>query len=118
MEQRIYLASPYSSPDPAVRELRYQCVCDIAAMFMRNGSIVFSPIVHGHQLSMRGLPTDFAFWQRHCLSFLKNWATALWVCKMQGWEESRGIKAEIVEAERLNLPIVYWNTTEWERDHA
>ena len=111
MEQRIYLASPYSSPDVAVRETRYQDICSIAAMFMRHGALVFSPIVHGHPLSGHGLPTDYAFWQRHCLSFLRNWATKLMVCQMPGWHESRGVAAEIAEAERLNLPVVYYPVT-------
>ena len=111
MEDRIYLASPYSSPDPAVHEQRYRAVCCIAAMFMRHGAIVFSPIVHGHPLSSYGLPTDYEYWQKHCLSFLQHWATKLMVCQIPGWQDSRGVAAEIAEAERLNLSVVYYPVT-------
>jgi len=35
----IYLASPYSHPDPAMRELRYKQACEVAALLMRDGHL-------------------------------------------------------------------------------
>ena len=45
----IYLASPYSHPDPSVREQRFQNACRIAAELMRSGRIVYSPVAHSHR---------------------------------------------------------------------
>ena len=60
----IYLASPYSHPDPAVRERRFRAACSAAAFLLQAGHAVFSPIAHGHVLAEHGLPTDWSFWQR------------------------------------------------------
>jgi Domain of unknown function (DUF1937). len=46
----IYLASPYSHPDPLVREARFDAACRAMADLVHAGQIVFSPIVHGHPL--------------------------------------------------------------------
>lgn len=117
-ERRIYLASPYSSPDAETRALRYQSACYAASAIMKQGCMVFSPIVHSHPLAPRGLPGDFDFWQGYCLSFLRHWATHLFVCKMDGWQESVGVRAEIEEAKRLCLPVIYINPRFLERQNA
>ena len=57
----IYLASPYSDPDPIVREKRFAAACLAAASLIGSGEAVFSPIVHGHPLVHYGLPADWAF---------------------------------------------------------
>jgi hypothetical protein len=59
----VYLASPYSHPDPAVREQRFHAACRATAALLRAGCVVFSPIVHSHALVAHGVPTDWAFWQ-------------------------------------------------------
>jgi hypothetical protein len=60
----IYLASPYSHPDPAVRQERYEAVCQAAAELISRGHIVFSPVAHSHTIATYGLPGDWEFWQR------------------------------------------------------
>ena len=105
MERRIYLASPYTSPDEDVRISRYGAACLVTAQLSKEGLLVFSPIVHGHPLASYGLPVGFDFWQRHCLSFLKSWATELCVLTIPGWENSRGVKAEIQFAQERDMPI-------------
>jgi hypothetical protein len=40
----IYLVSPYSHPDPLVREERFQAACEATADLIRSGAIVYSPI--------------------------------------------------------------------------
>ncbi len=105
MERRIYLASPYTSPDKNQRICRYGQVCLITAQLLREGHLVFSPIAHGHALEGYGLPAEFEFWQRHCLSFLETWATDLWVLTLRGWEDSRGVNAEIEFARQRGMPV-------------
>ena len=41
----IYLASPYSDPDPAVRQSRFEAACKATAEMLRAGLIVFSPVM-------------------------------------------------------------------------
>lgn len=49
----IYLASPYSHPDPAVEELRFEAACEAACKLMQQGHHVFSPIAHTHPVGRR-----------------------------------------------------------------
>lgn len=102
----IYLASPYSHPDPAVREFRFREACRAAARFMRCGLPVFSPIAHSHPLTEFGLPADWQFWERYDFEFLRQ-CNGLVVLKLDGWRESRGVQAEIDLALEMDLPIRY-----------
>ena len=60
----IYLASPYSHPDPKVREARWREACRTAAFLMKGGQFVFSPIAHRHPIAEFGLPGGWEFWER------------------------------------------------------
>lgn len=105
---RVYLATPYSHPDPEVRTLRFYRVSEYANRLLQKGVVVYSPITHGHTLgSIGSLPGDFEFWREHCLSFLRHWADRVIVLKQPGWTESKGVKAEIAEAVALGLPITF-----------
>jgi hypothetical protein len=46
----IYLASPYSHADDAIRAQWFDAACRAAAELMRAGHTVYSPIVHGHPI--------------------------------------------------------------------
>lgn len=102
----IYMASPYSDPDPAVRSARFDAACKYAAEAMREGQLVYSPIAHSHALAERGLPGDWAFWAEHSRSMLQR-CDALVVLTLPGWQESRGVAAEIGIARALGIPVRY-----------
>lgn len=102
----IYLASPYSHPDPLVREARFDAACRATADMIRAGRPVFSPIVHGHPLVRFGLPTDWAFWQRFDTEHLRRCDEVL-VLRIDGWEESEGVRAEIELAAALGKRASY-----------
>ena len=102
----IYLASPYSHPDPAIRHERFRAACRAAAGLMRSGRTVFSPIVHCHPLVEFGLPSDWAFWQRCDLEHLKRCDEVI-VLTLEGWEASVGVQAEIQIATELGRPVSY-----------
>lgn len=107
---RIYLASPYSHPDRAVRETRYLEAVKAAGRLMKDrlGCAVFSPIAHSHMIAeLTRLPGDFDFWQGQDMGFIDFWATRIAVLKLDGWRESMGVRAEIARAESLGLPIEY-----------
>lgn len=101
----IYLASPYTHPDPEVRAFRFRAAAEYAASLVTSRIAVFSPIVHGHALSqIAPLPLDHDLWMDQCLPMLQA-AHSLCVLAIDGWVTSRGVARELVEARRLRLPI-------------
>lgn len=105
---KIYLACPYSSDDPEVMKIRFEAVSRVAASMMLDGKIVYSPVTHGGALGQFGkLPSDFDYWKEHCLSFIGTWADEVHVLMLDGWQESKGVAAEVAWAEYLLMPITY-----------
>ena len=102
----IYLASPYSHPDPTVRDRRYLAACRAAADLLRTGVTVFSPVVQGHVLSRFGLPTDWGFWRRHDCEHLRRCDEVV-VLTLDGWRKSVGVLAEIELAREFGKPVRY-----------
>jgi len=91
----IYVASPYSHPAPAVREDRYRAVQEYTAILLRARSWCYSPIVHCHHLAQTfQLPFTADYWQEYNEHMLER-SDALHVLKLPGWEDSRGVQAEI-----------------------
>lgn len=110
----IYLASVYSlyattdSPrDKAIRQLRTDQVMLKTAQLLNDGHCVFSPIVHCHQMSVTcGLPKDHKFWMKLDFEYLLH-CDELWVYRMEGWADSKGITMEIEFAKEHSIPIKY-----------
>lgn len=105
----VYLASPYSYPDPAVREGRFQAACRAAARLIKAGRIVFAPVVHSHPIAQYGLPTDWPDWETQDRAHLAR-CDELVVLLLDGWQESRGVQAEIRIAGELGKPVRYLAT--------
>ena len=106
--KKIYLASPYSHIVEAICNDRFRAACKTAAKLMRNGYNVFSPIAHNHMVAQYiGNHLDHDFWLNQDLSFLDNWADEMWVLMIDGYQESEGIAAEIMHAEKIGLPVKY-----------
>jgi hypothetical protein len=102
----IYLASPYSDPDPAVMEARFDAVCRYAGKLMNEGLVVYSPIAHCHPIAVRtGLPRDWTFWKKFDTEMLAK-ATEFRVLKLSGWAISKGVEAERQIAREMGIPIV------------
>ena len=69
----VYLATPYSPPDPFVRNDRYEQAVMAAASMMAQGWVVFSPIAHSHHVAEflpDGTAMDHDFWMRQDLPIL------------------------------------------------
>jgi len=64
----IYLASPFSHPDPAVREQRFEAACRAAADLIRQGKSIFSPIAHSYGICRYGVPLDRVRREKVCCS--------------------------------------------------
>lgn len=91
----IYLASPYSHPDPEVRKQRFHEVCRIAAELIQQGEVVFCPIAHSHPLEVHGgLQGGWDFWAGQDIPFMERCDVMVVAC-LPGWSTSEGVQAEI-----------------------
>jgi hypothetical protein len=107
MSNIIYFGCPYSHKDPEVVQERFEKACRTVAKLTSQGYVVISPIIYGHTLiQYHEMPGDWAFWKNFCQSFLVK-CSEMMVYKMEGWEESEGLKAEIERADQLGLKITY-----------
>jgi hypothetical protein len=113
----VYLACPYTHPDPRVRVDRFLTVSRVAGSLMRQGMHVFSPITHSHPIAeMVEMPWEWEFWEDQDKAFLRQ-CSRLIVLQLPGWEASRGVNAEIKIAESLGIPVEYMpHTLEPRRD--
>ena len=105
MNKLCYLASPYSHPDPAVQERRFKDVSRCAAILMECGVFVFSPIAHFTPIAIHGdLPHGWEFYAPFDTAYIRL-SSSLLVCCLDGWQESKGVKAECSIATELGIPI-------------
>lgn len=103
----VYLSVPYTHKDPAVMAARFNQVNTVAASLMKKGFTVFSPISQNHPIaSANGLPVEWEFWEKFDRDFLACCHT-IYVLKLDGWKESKGVQAEIKIATEMGLDIVY-----------
>jgi len=105
----VYLAAPYSDPNPGVRELRYAMTNQFAARLMAAGFAVFSPISQSHEIARYLSPEllmDHEHWMRMDLPILTH-ASLLVVLKLPGWELSRGVDAELRHARQYGIPTAF-----------
>lgn len=101
-----YLASPYTDDDPAVMQARFERVCQAAAVLMQRGMLVFSPIAHCHSINRYGLPPTWDYWKQLDIALLSR-CDGLLVLMLDGWKESRGVRAETYYAIEHDMPIEY-----------
>jgi len=101
----IYLASPYSHDDPDVKVDRFERACKQAALMMRHGLVVFSPIAHSHPISQYlGEDQGLKFWLKQDLHLLRR-CEEMWVLTLDGWKISNGVNAEVELAMSMGIPI-------------
>lgn len=104
-----YLASPYHHEQPDIRYARYMRVCGTAAILMRRGLFVYSPIAHNDGVAYYGeLQTGWDYWREYDTAMLECCKDML-VLILDGWQDSVGIRAEIDIATRLGISISYIN---------
>ena len=107
-EQLWYLASPYSHPDPAVREARFRQICEVSAHLMAGGVMLYAPIAHTHPIALAGaLPTGWDFWREYDKLYLER-CDGLLVCCMDGWQQSRGVQDEIAMMRDMRKRILHF----------
>lgn len=103
----IYIASPFTHKDSAVEALRFAQVSRYAYKLLLSNIPAFSPIVYGYHFhSSYSHPGDHETWLAFNTAMLKICSRVHVYC-LPGWRESKGIKAEIAQAEALNIPVSF-----------
>jgi len=107
----IYLASPYSDPDPLMRKTRFLLAREfVAKQFPKH---IYSPIVHYHELATYyDLPTDFETWKTLNFDMIRR-ADAFWILDIPGWYESKGVTAEGDFARMCGFDLQLTSGNEW-----
>ena len=108
---KIYLASPYSHVNVAVRNRRFSQACRKAAELMQEGLCVYSPIAHSHSIVTEGslpdsLTLDFDFWMFQDLPFLLA-CDLLMIIRLDGWQLSKGVHRERDFAREHGIPETF-----------
>lgn len=104
MNKLIYLASPYSHPDPAVREDRMRLFCLTDAALMKAGIMTCSPLSKHFITQYTEIPTTWEYWKDYCHTMLPR-CDAVYVIDVAGWEQSVGTQSEIDLAKSLGIRV-------------
>ena len=105
----VYLASPYTHPDPVVRHNRAAIVSQLAFKeFMLKGLSVYCPIAETVFIAQFGDHSDtgWDFWRKQDLPKLNSCKTLV-IAMIDGWKESKGIRGEVKFAMKNNIPIEF-----------
>jgi len=100
-----YLGLPYSDDNEEVENYRAAVSDYIFAELSKQGRVIYAPISSCHSIAKKyGLPTNFEFWEKMCFAFVGA-SCKLIVIMLPGWENSKGLTAEIKLAKELNIEI-------------
>lgn len=105
----IYLASPFTNPNPSVRQNRRLAAAGVLAYYAKPETELFlySSIVHwGYVEEFYSVPQEFEYWKNKDF-FMINKSHALWVLPLEGWKKSYGIQQELEYANDLQKPIFF-----------
>lgn len=101
----IYLASPYSDPDPLIMKTRFLLAEQTTAHLINRGLWAYSPIVHCHEMAAKySFPTDFAFWKTYNFDMLRR-ADSFMLLTLPSWRASKGCNAEIFFAHDAGMKM-------------
>lgn len=104
-----YLAAPYSHKEHYMLVARFLAINAVASKLMADGKYIFSPISHTHPIAEASngkLPRGWEYWNGYDRVMISR-CQRLLVLKLNGWEQSTGVTAEIKIAKELGIPIQY-----------
>ena len=114
-----YLGSPYSKypgefgADPALQaaakfDAAHKAVCREAALLIKAGILIYSPIAHCHPIAIIGDidPSDSKMWIKQQRPMM-NVARGLIVLMLNGWMVSEGLMSEIAIFLAAGKPLIY-----------
>lgn len=102
----IYLAAPYSHPDPVVKQQRIDMFYEYDAKLSQVGLFVVSPLYKVETAKRHDMPSDWEYWKEYCLTLLGK-CDKMVVLKFDGWDSSPGVTAEIEFCNQHLIPIVF-----------
>jgi hypothetical protein len=103
-----YLAGPYTGDE----DNNFKLHANIFQQLLKQGRIIFSPIVHCHNLAVEfDLPKDFNYWKNYSMAMLGPAMKLIVICGSR-WQDSKETQAEIKMAETLGIEIEYLHPLE------
>jgi Domain of unknown function (DUF1937) len=102
-----YLGTPFTKY-PEGHEAAFRMACHQAALLLRAGIIVYSPIAHTYPIAIHG-----GFDVTHGVAWvtfdapLMAAAHGIIICKMAGWDTSHGVTHERETFEAAGKPVVW-----------
>ena len=106
----VYLASPYAHPSAAVREARLEAARYVCGKLVDGGVIVMSPLVYLGELAQKGVHPPQG-WYAYDLQLLAR-CDELLVLQLPGWQDSKGVLAEVAGAQTKGMPILLMSLEE------
>jgi hypothetical protein len=102
----IYLATPYSHPDEAIRKVRYQQALWLTNKLLGQHHAVFSPIVYGHHITKTYSPDNYnaIYWDRWNNHIIDK-CDHVWVHYLDTDMQSVGVRSEIEYANKVGIPV-------------
>ncbi|HCE08748.1 MAG TPA: hypothetical protein DEQ40_09145 [Oxalobacteraceae bacterium] len=108
----VYVATPYSKYDGGL-DAAFVEACKATAELIRRGIAAYSPIAHTHPVAIHGCidPLDHDRWMALDAAMMDA-ASELYVIKMPGWDQSKGVAIEIETFRAAGKPIRFlsWQT--------
>ena len=90
-----------------MKEERYLRALKATQYLLSQRRWVYSPIVHCHELAkIGGLPGDFEFWKDYNFAVIAA-CDLFMILRIEGWDASKGVAQEKLEAERLGIKVDY-----------
>lgn len=101
----LYIACPYSHPDPEIREHRYRMSCMAAAKLFQAGIVAFNPLANSvPAVEFGGIDLAHSDWMAIDLPILRR-CDELLILGLDDWTKSEGVKSEMFEALANAKPI-------------
>ena len=97
-----YLAAPFTSDNPQVRQARLDAVKIVSDRMVRKDKVVFSPLEYTQGMQARSTFPPQG-WYAFDLTILRR-CDELLVLALPGWQESHGVMMEIAVAKAQNIP--------------
>lgn len=104
----IYLAMPYSDPNPVVRKEREQLFYQVQADLIERGYFVVSPLDKIHMCCEQDMNVSWEYWEQYSYALLKLCNKVILITA-EGFNRSTGVKAELQAARELGIPIYMYN---------
>ena len=100
-----YLATPYTTYHDGIWAAYIEAAKQ-AALLISNGIFVYCPISHSHPLATYGQQNiTHDDWMALDYEMLKK-CDGIIICKMEGWDKSKGVAMEIGWAEELGMTVI------------